>query len=74
MTALCKKYYRIGEIDFFPNQFYEYKIEIHYEVGIKIYFVGTDEHPMLSEIFEIYFDDLQQRREDKLNQILNDIK
>ena len=40
------------------------------ETGTKLYYI--DGQPMLERTFKANFDDLQQRREDKLNQILND--
>ena len=74
MTALCKKYFKIGNgnhyIEFKKGYWYEYSIEIHEETGTKLYYL--DGQPMLERTFKSNFDDLQQRREDKLNQILND--
>jgi len=74
MTALCKKHFRIGGsinyMEFKKGNWYEYWIEIHEETGTKLYYI--DGQPMLERTFKANFDDLQQRREDKLNQILND--
>jgi len=73
MTALCKKKFRIGQlhngISFEVGQWYEYSIEIHEETGTKLYYI--DGQPMLERTFKANFDDLQQRREHKLNQILD---
>ena len=74
MKALCKKKFRIGPlhngISFEVGHWYEYSIEIHEETGTKLYYL--DGQPMLERTFRANFDDLQQRREDKINQILND--
>lgn len=73
MMARCRKYFKIGNsinfIDFIEGEWYEYTIEIHPETGTKLYYLK--EQPMLERTFRSNFDDLQQRREDKLNQILN---
>lgn len=73
MKAKCIKYYAIGHhadrIEFLPPNFYDYRIEIHKETQISIYYVN--EHPMLEEVFKNYFDDIQQQREEKINKILN---
>jgi hypothetical protein len=71
MRALCKKYYRIGgSVEFFPNQYYNYEIRTHMETNVKVYYV--DGHPMLNTTFIGYFDDLQQRRDEIINKILNE--
>jgi len=57
-------------MEFKKGNWYEYWIEIHEETGTKLYYI--DGQPMLERTFKANFDDLQQRREDKLNQILND--
>jgi len=74
MKALCKKYFRIGGqtnfMEFLKDKWYDYRIEFHEETGTKLYYI--DGQSMLERTFKANFDDLQQRREDKLNQILND--
>lgn len=74
MKALCKQYFKIGNlnnsIEFFPGLWYSYRIEIHKETGTKLYYLK--EQSMLERTFSSNFDDLQQRREDKLNQLFND--
>lgn len=74
MKALCKKYFKIGNsihmIEFIKDRWYEYRIEIHEETGTKLYYIN--DQTMLERTFKANFDDLQQRREDKINQILND--
>jgi hypothetical protein len=68
MIAICKKYFRLGDFDeFIKGRWYEYKIEIHEETKTELYYV--DDQPMLERTFKTNFDDLQQRREDKLKSI-----
>jgi hypothetical protein len=77
--ALCKKTFRIGSAlnftEFIEGNWYDYRIEVHEETKIEIYYVTTsytDTQPMMERTFKSNFCDLQQVREDKLNQILND--
>ena len=73
MTALCKSYFKIGQInfiEFIEGKWYEYHIEVHEETGTKLYYV--DGQPMLERTFRSNFDDLQQRREKILNQLFNE--
>lgn len=71
--ALCKKNSYIGSalnfIEFIEGNWYEYIIETSYMFGTNIYYV--DGCPMTERSFRDIFDDLQQRREDRLNLILN---
>lgn len=74
MMALCKHTLRLGGninfIEFIEGKWYEYWIETHKETKTKLYYI--DGQPMLERTFRANFTDLQQRREDKINQILND--
>lgn len=74
MTALCISDFRIGNsvnnITFIKDEWYDYHIEIHPETGTKLFYINGQ--PMLERTFRSNFDDIQQRREDKINQILND--
>lgn len=77
--ALCKKDFRIGSsllgfAEFIEGNWYEYTIEVHEETKIEIYYVQQNNiknQPMTERTFRDNFDDLQQRREDRLNLILN---
>ena len=60
----------INMISFSKGEWYDYHIEIHPETGMKIYYVN--DHPFIERTFRANFEDIQQKREDKLNQILND--
>jgi hypothetical protein len=84
--ALCKKTFRIGSAlnfaEFIEGNWYDYRIEVHEETKIEIYYISprrqyvttsyTDTQPMIKGTFKSNFCDLQQVREDKLNQILKD--
>lgn len=71
--AICIKHFKIGSgnhfVEFLEGNWYEYTIDIHEETGTKLYYL--DGQPMLERTFRDNFDDLQQRREDRLNLILN---
>lgn len=74
MMALCKSRFRIGTltsgISFEVGKWYEYRIEIHEETGTKLYFI--DDLPMLERTFKENFDNIQQIRDEKINQILDE--
>jgi hypothetical protein len=74
MKALCISDFTIGNsinnISFTKGEWYDYHIEIHPETKTKLYYIN--DLPMLERTFRANFHDLQQRREDKLNQLLND--
>jgi hypothetical protein len=77
--ALCKKTFRIGGAlnftEFIEGNWYDYRIEVHEETKIEIYYVTIpyiEPQPMMERTFKSNFCDLQQVREDKLNQILKD--
>ncbi len=74
MKALCKQYFKIGNsvnnITFVKGEWYDYLIEIHPETQTTLFYVAGQ--PMLERTFRANFDDLQQRREEKLNQLFND--
>ena len=74
-------------IFFRKDNFYEYRTERHEETGILLYYIlkpkhkptlglrfvinDDEEFPFVENSFLHHFDNIQELREDKLNQILN---
>jgi hypothetical protein len=65
-----------NNVEFIRGNTYLYKITKHEETGIPLYIVGPDDTgdilPLLEERFHRHFDNRQQLRERKINQILNE--
>lgn len=74
MICFCKKYFKIGFYSFNKNQQYIYSTEKHKETKLKIYFVyidNGDSIPFTEEKFKERFDDREEIRNEKINQILS---
>ncbi len=74
MECICKQNLALIESIFKVGSAYQYHYINHSETGMKIYFVkehnSENTIPMVEKRFRKFFEDIQEKREEKINKIL----
>ena len=78
MNCICREYFKIGYIEWFANEYYNYYTTTHpetnmtiYYVGHNSYYIGMDNIPFTYNKFNDRFSDTEYLRDEKLKQLLN---